>query len=110
MPESWWGNAIFSLVPTIVLGLLFWMVLRMIIRGDRTARREYDRIEAEERAKLGLPPKGSAAAAPAESATNASTGSVTDASRPPTAHVADDGVPGPSTVGSAPAPGDRTSA
>ena len=110
MPESWWGNAIFSLVPTIVLGLLFWMVLRMIIRGDRTARREYDRIEAEERAKLGLPPKGSAAAAPAESATNASTGSVTDASRPPTAHVADGEMPGASTVGSAPAPGDRSSA
>ena len=37
MPESWWGNAIFSLVPTIVLGLIFWMVMRMIIRGDRTA-------------------------------------------------------------------------
>lgn len=64
MPESWWGNAIFSLVPTIVLGLIFWMVMRMIIRGDRTARREYDRIEAEERAKLGLPPKGETAVAP----------------------------------------------
>jgi Tfp pilus assembly protein PilX len=62
MPESWWGNAIFSLVPTIVLGLIFWMVMRMILRGDRTARREYDRVEAEERAKLGLPPKGAAAA------------------------------------------------
>lgn len=57
MPDSWWGNAIFSLVPTIVLGLIFWMVMRMIIRGDRTARTEYERIEAEERAKLGLPPK-----------------------------------------------------
>ncbi|GEK81145.1 hypothetical protein [Agrococcus baldri] len=65
MPDSWWGNAIFSLVPTIVLGLIFWMVMRMILRGDRTARREYDRIEAEERAKLGLPVKG---AAPAETA------------------------------------------
>ena len=64
MPESWWGNAIFSLVPTIVLGLIFWMVMRMIIKGDRTARREYDRIEAEERARLGLPPKGSPTAAP----------------------------------------------
>ncbi|WP_347755579.1 hypothetical protein [Agrococcus sp. ProA11] len=44
------GERSFSLIPTIVLGLIFWMVLRMIIRGDRTARREYDRIEAEERA------------------------------------------------------------
>lgn len=74
MPDSWWGNAIFSLVPTIVLGLIFWMVMRMILRGDRTARREYDRIEAEERIKLGLPPKG---AAPAEA------GTITDASTEP---------------------------
>lgn len=68
MPESWWGNAIFSLVPTVVLGLIFWMVLRFIIRGDRTARREYDALEAEERAKAGLPPRGrpgARAAAPA---------------------------------------------
>ena len=57
MPESWWGNAIFSLVPTIVLGLIFWMVMRMIIRGDRTARLKYDQLEAEERAKAGLPPR-----------------------------------------------------
>lgn len=57
MPQDYWGNAIFSLIPTIVLGLIFWMVLRFIIRGDRTARREYDRLEAEERAKAGLPPR-----------------------------------------------------
>jgi hypothetical protein len=62
MPESWWGNAVFSLVPTIVLGLIFWMVMRMIIRGDRTARLKYDQIEAEERAKAGLPPKAAARA------------------------------------------------
>ncbi|WP_425843873.1 hypothetical protein [Agrococcus sp. TSP3-2-1] len=87
MPESWWGNAIFSLIPTIVLGLLFWMVLRYIIRGDRTARLEYDRIEAEERAKAGLPPRGSADAsasapspAPAEPAP-ASTPSPDDPAR-----------------------------
>ena len=57
MPESWWGNAIFSLVPTIVLGLIFWMIMRMIIRGDRTARLKYDQVEAEERAKAGLAPR-----------------------------------------------------
>ncbi|WP_072315003.1 hypothetical protein [Agrococcus sp. Marseille-P2731] len=89
MPESWWGNAIFSLIPTIVLGLIFWMVLRAIIRGDRTARREYDRVEAEERAKLGLPPKGAAPAAPAAAAPS---------------------EPARDTPGSAPAPGERTSA
>ncbi|WP_306232957.1 hypothetical protein [Agrococcus beijingensis] len=65
MPESWWGNAIFSLIPTIVLGLIFWMVLRLIIRGDRNARSSYDAIEAEERAKAGLPPRTRATGAPA---------------------------------------------
>lgn len=68
MPESWWGNAIFSLVPTIVLGIVFWMVLRFIIRGDRTARREYEALEAEERAKAGLPPRERAARRPEPSA------------------------------------------
>lgn len=89
MPESWWGNAIFSLVPTIVLGLIFWMVLRMIIKGDRTARREYDRVEAEERAKLGLPPKGAAPAA--TSVPDASAESATQvAGAPPSAPAADE--------------------
>ena len=71
MPESWWGNAIFSLIPTIVLGLVFWMVLRMIIRGDRIARRDYDRIEAEERAKAGLPPRERARAVAVDEASDA---------------------------------------
>lgn len=84
MPESWWGNAVFSLVPTIVLGLIFWMVMRMILRGDRTARREYDRIEAEERAKLGLPPKGAASGAADGTVTDAPVESAATASPPDT--------------------------
>ena len=35
---------------------IFFFVLRGILRADRTERREYARIEAEERAKRGLPP------------------------------------------------------
>jgi hypothetical protein len=57
MPQDFWGNAIFSLVPTIIIVTIFWFVLRSIFRADRTARRVYDRIEAEEREKAGLPPK-----------------------------------------------------
>lgn len=57
MPQDFWGNAIFSLVPTVVVSLVFWFVVRSMVRGDRTARRVYDQIEAEERAKAGLPPK-----------------------------------------------------
>jgi hypothetical protein len=43
-------------VPTILVGLIFWMVMRAIIRADRTERKVYAEIEAEERAKRGLPP------------------------------------------------------
>ena len=58
MPQEFWANAIYSLIPTIVLGLLFWLILRSVIRSDRTERAVAAKIEAEERAKIGLPPKG----------------------------------------------------
>ena len=54
MIENFWGNAIFSVVPTILLGVLFWLMLRSILRADRTERKVYAQIEAEERARLGL--------------------------------------------------------
>lgn len=56
MIENWWLNALYSLTPTIVLGLIFWFVIRAIFRADRTERAVYNRIEAEERAKAGLDP------------------------------------------------------
>lgn len=51
MPDDFWGNAIFSVVPTLLFGLLFWFVLRSIIRSDRTERDVAAKVEAEERAK-----------------------------------------------------------
>lgn len=51
MPTDFWGNAIFSLVPTIALGLVFWFVIRAIIRADRNERKVYSEMEAEERAR-----------------------------------------------------------
>ncbi|TFB64564.1 hypothetical protein E3T39_15680 [Cryobacterium suzukii] len=54
MIENFWGNALFSVVPTIALGLMFWLMLRSILRADRTERKVYAQIEAEERARLGL--------------------------------------------------------
>ncbi|MFU8947688.1 hypothetical protein ACLRGF_13255 [Mycetocola zhadangensis] len=50
--DNFWFNAIFSVIPTLVVGLFFWLVMRSIIRMDRTERKAYARIEAEERAKL----------------------------------------------------------
>ncbi len=45
-----------TLLPTVVVSLLFFYILRSIIRADRNERRAYARIEAEQRAKRGLPP------------------------------------------------------
>ena len=53
--DNWWMNAVWSLTPTVLIGLFFWMVMRLILRADRTERRIYSEIEAEERQKAGLP-------------------------------------------------------
>ena len=50
-----------ALLPTVVVSILFFFILRSIIRADRTERRAYDRIEAEQRAKRGLASGGPAA-------------------------------------------------
>jgi hypothetical protein len=57
MLDDFWLNALFSVTPTILVGLIFWFALRAILRADRTERAAQAKIEAEERAKLGLPPK-----------------------------------------------------
>jgi len=54
---SGWTGVVWSLAPTVLVGLIFWIVLRSVIRSDRTERKTYARMEAEERAKRGLPPK-----------------------------------------------------
>jgi hypothetical protein len=50
--HNFWANAIYSVVPTILLGLVFWLVMRSILRADRTERKVYSEIEVEERARL----------------------------------------------------------
>ena len=52
--DNFWANALWSVAPTILVGLIFWLVMRSIIHADRTERKVYARIEAEERARLGL--------------------------------------------------------
>lgn len=54
--DSYWTAVIWSLLPTVVVLGLFIFVLRSILRMDRTERRTYTEVEAEERAKRGLPP------------------------------------------------------
>ncbi|BDU10209.1 hypothetical protein AINA4_01300 [Aurantimicrobium sp. INA4] len=52
--DNFWINALWSITPTVILGLLFWLIIRSILRSDRTERETYARLEAEERAKRGL--------------------------------------------------------
>lgn len=49
--EDFWFNAVFSLAPSLGVGLIFWFIMRAIIRSDRNERKAYARVEAEERAK-----------------------------------------------------------
>ncbi len=52
MIEDFWLNAVFSLTPTVVVGLIFWFVIRSIIHADRNERKALAKVETEERAKL----------------------------------------------------------
>lgn len=60
--ENYWVALVWSIIPTIVVTVVFFFILRSIIRADRTERRVYAQIEAEERAKRGLPPVADAQA------------------------------------------------
>lgn len=44
-------NALWSVVPTIILGLAFWFVMSSVLRADRKEREVFSKMEAEERAK-----------------------------------------------------------
>ncbi|GAA4774940.1 MULTISPECIES: hypothetical protein [Microbacterium] len=55
--DSFWMAALWSLAPTVVIAIVFWLILRNILKFDRTERRVYGEIEAEERARRGLPPR-----------------------------------------------------
>jgi hypothetical protein len=52
--DNFWVSAFWSLLPTVLVGLIFWLIMRSILHADRTERTVYAKIEAEERAKRGL--------------------------------------------------------
>lgn len=52
MPEDLLWGIVYSLAPTVLIGLLFWFVMRAIIRSDASERRAYAKVEAEELARL----------------------------------------------------------
>jgi len=47
-------DAALSLVPPLLVGGLFWIMMRSILRADRTERKVYSEIEAEMRAAKAL--------------------------------------------------------
>ena len=55
--DNFWVAALWAVTPTVLLGLLFWLIIRSIIRADRTERRVYARMEVKERERRGLPPR-----------------------------------------------------
>ncbi|GAA5212309.1 hypothetical protein [Microbacterium kyungheense] len=59
---DFWAAALWTLLPTVLVSLIFFFVLRSIVRADRTERRVYAKVDAEERAKRGLPPRAAALA------------------------------------------------
>ncbi|MET0933428.1 MAG: hypothetical protein ABWX56_06915 [Mycetocola sp.] len=54
--DNFWLNALWSIIPTVLVGVIFFFVMRAIIRADRDERAAYADLEAAERARLGLPP------------------------------------------------------
>ncbi|MFJ4224046.1 hypothetical protein [Microbacterium sp. NPDC089695] len=55
--ENFWLAVAWSILPTIGVSAVFFFVIRSILRFDRTERKVHARIEAEERAARGLPPR-----------------------------------------------------
>lgn len=49
--DNYWFNAIYSLTPTVVVGVIFAFVIRSIIKMDSSERKAWKKIEQEERAR-----------------------------------------------------------
>jgi hypothetical protein len=45
------ADVLVSMVPPILVGIIFYVVMRSIFRADSTERKIYSKMEAEERAK-----------------------------------------------------------
>lgn len=45
-------DTLLGLIPPVLVGGVFWLVMRSILGADKKERQVYSQIEAEERAKL----------------------------------------------------------
>jgi len=48
MGAGGWNDGLWAIVPTIAMCILFWFVMRAILRADRTEREAQARYEAEQ--------------------------------------------------------------
>ncbi len=48
---DWISNALLSLIPPALVGVVFWVIMRSIIRADSKERQVYAQMEAEMRAE-----------------------------------------------------------
>ena len=48
---EWLTDFGMSIIPPVLMGILFYVVMRGIFRADSNERKVYSKIEAEERAK-----------------------------------------------------------
>lgn len=47
--DNFWVAALWSITPTVLVGLLFWWILRVIVRSDRRERAAYEEMDLQER-------------------------------------------------------------
>lgn len=57
---EYWQAVVWSILPTIVVLAIGVAIFRGITRFDRNERKAYAKVEAEERARRGLPAASSA--------------------------------------------------
>ncbi len=57
MIENFWLNALWSITPFTVAGLIFWLIMRKVFRADQDERKAYAKFEQQERKRLGLDEK-----------------------------------------------------
>ncbi|GEL46369.1 hypothetical protein KQI48_05430 [Cellulomonas hominis] len=53
------GPALAALLPSIGVGLIFWLVIRALVNADRTERAALARMDAEDAARAEMPEKSS---------------------------------------------------
>lgn len=50
-------TTLLGFIPPLLVGLVFYVIMRSILRADSKERKVWNEIEAEERLKAGLPAK-----------------------------------------------------